>query len=976
MESEGPAVTVSDDVTSSSGCSSNENAIVLSLYLVQSEDDILHLSSKNNHTQKRANLYIRLCEACRIANKILRSAATQQLPFQSGGDGPIFGVHCDISNDELLRRNDFDADEYWQSQSPGKQYSKDNNEVNSDNDDYDDDGCSNVEEETALDGTDYDSAFQQPHLRAIFRYGNDVNDMWRCISLILTISTELANANLTCAVECWDNNDGHILLIEAAEHLPSWVDEDVLQGGVGGPEGTVNRCWIVDGQVHLIPPCASNNRHGMLKKKKVDLLSRRDALLTLLDSFNKDEDGSSTLASDAVQDAIQHRINRTDYSARKSNESSPSVTSTNQSSSHWHVAAAAVPASVAHFIEKHPSLIPLIIDSFCKNAQKYLKERKLERKRSRNKSANESTNERCQETAMADEHNMKRDSLGQLFPFEQIVAIPITMTRANFAELVTGRGINPSFPVPREYRSVELKRFHRQLGQTSSYGGLEDEKTNRNPFERAVDVGVRLCTGLEWIVHASEQKDSLPCPSVEDEDDELLLQTLGDIERRLRLYWTRIDAEASVGNLQHESEETETTHWIEQAWQAGPKDTNHSKCDKLFLSALESMSKCAVFHPELSKSLRDEPCPITRPNMSLRDIARSGIKNALKWQREHYNESHFPTPKLCQLDSDAWMEIESMEELEEEMKHLSSATSKQTDTKSDNKKPRRTTRRSRRNHPSLDNNNISEDGEREASSNKDALNQMVKGIRAFVEGEGDVEGISTIAPEEIEAAAESSIENLMSQEVKIRPHVFLGVLRNMLRDECNVPSQTGLDCNSNSNSNKSTSLPTPAPAESDISSFFFEEDLNYDSGDDSDEDTEEHIDQMQESHIDPNDDPFSLRNIMVSLSTCYLYEGIYNMNLTPFVFTSISKRMPWIMSSGLILCQIHRSRILALPQKILWTMKQWPTCFDLSKQVKALAQLGLCCVVWVFHYLELLNYYNNLHTCIWYFTIVCCSDLI
>lgn len=867
MESECPATTT-NDVTSSSDCSSNENAIVLSLYLIQTEEDILHYRfTKNNHTHKRANLYIRLCEACRIANKILRSAAAataaastsststaqQQLPFQSGGDGPIFGVHCDISNDELLRKNDFDADEYWQSQIPGKQCAKDNNEVNSDDeeDDDGDDGCSNVEEKHTLDGTDEDgSAFHQPHLRAIFRYGNDINDMWRCISLILSISIELANANLTCAVECWDVNDGHILLIEAAEHLPSWVDEDVLQGGVGGPEGTVNRCWIVDGQIHLIPPCASNNKHAM-SKKKVDLLSRCDALVALLVSFNNDSDGSSTLASEAVQDAIQHRINRTDYSARR-NDESPSVTSTNQSSSHWHTAAAALPASAAHFIEKHPSLIPLIIDSFCNNAPKYLKERKLERKRSRNKSTNESSNGSCQETATADEQNMKRDSLGHLFPFEQIVAIPITMTRANFAELVTGRGIVPSFPVPREYRTVELKRFHRQLGQTS-YGGLEDEKTNRNPFERAVDVGVRLCTGLEWIVHAAEQKDSLPCPAVEDEDDELLLQSLGDIERRLRLYWTRIDAEASVGNLQHENEETEANHWIEQAWQAGPKDTNHSKCDKLFLSALESMSKCAVFHPELSKSLRDEPCPITRPNMSLRDIARSGIKNALKWQREQYNESHFPTPKLCQLDSDAWMEIESMEELEEEMKHLSSATNKEMDSKPDNKKPRRTTRRSRRNHPSLDNNNISKDGEREASSNTDALNQMAKGFRAFVEGEGDVEGISTIASEEIEPAAESSIENLMSQEVKIRPHVFLGVLRNMLRDECTVPSQTGLDCNSILDS---TSLPTPA--EPDITSFFFEEDLNYDS----DEGTEERLDQMPESHIDSDDDPFSLRNIM------------------------------------------------------------------------------------------------------------------
>ena len=97
---------------------------------------------------------------------------------------------------------------------------------------------------------------------------------------MLQITTDLANANLSCAVECWDLNDGHILLIEAAEHLPSWVDDDVLQGGVGGPEGTHNRCWIVDGKVHLIPPTNKSKRDpSPMKNKKVDLLSRRKALI-------------------------------------------------------------------------------------------------------------------------------------------------------------------------------------------------------------------------------------------------------------------------------------------------------------------------------------------------------------------------------------------------------------------------------------------------------------------------------------------------------------------------------------------------------------------------------------------------------------------------------------------------------------------------------------------------------------------------
>ena len=134
------------------------------------------------------------------------------------------------------------------------------------------------------------------------------------------------------------------------------------------------------------------------------------------------------------------------------------------------------------------------------------------------------------------------------------------------------------------------------------------------------------------------------------------LNSLGDVERRLRLFWTRIDAEASVDFIQHDCEEDETNHWIERAWQAGPMNSNHHlQCDKMLLSALESMSKCRVFNPELSKSSQEEPCPITKPRMSLRDMTQAGMKNALKWQREEYDESHFPIPKLCQLDSDAWM---------------------------------------------------------------------------------------------------------------------------------------------------------------------------------------------------------------------------------------------------------------------------------------------------------------------------------
>jgi hypothetical protein len=827
--------------SSLSSSTNNENAIILSLYLIQSKQDILYQSDdkcKANNLHKRANLYKRLCDACLIANQTLRSASSSTTqPFQAGGDGPIFGVHCNNNNDDelLLSRNDFDADELWQAKDPHTQSTS----ANDVHDDEDADEQINASKKIPID------TFQQPHLRAIFRYGNDINDMWRCISIILHISTELANANLSCAVECWDVNDGHILLIEAADHLPSWVDDDVLQGGMGGPEGTHNRCWIVDGNVHLIPPPNVSNKRGTTSslKKKVALLSRRDALFALVNSFDTDSDGSSTLASESVQYAIQHRINRTDYSARNRNEKSPP---NSESSPHWHVAAAALPASVAYFIQKHPSLVPLIIDSFCENAPKYLKQRKRKSIKPGETSKDiMAPNE--QTSPMQQQVCNQRDTLGNLFPFEQIVAIPITTTRANFAELVTGRGMVPTFPVPGEYRSVELKRFHRQLGQTA-FGGVDDESKNRNPFERAVDVGVRICAGLEWIVTA--EQTTKPYNS---DCKELRLESIGDVERRLRLFWTRIDAEASADFLHHDCEDDETNHWIESAWQAGPMNSNHLQCDKIFLSALESMSKCPVFNPELSKSLRDEPCPITKPRTSLRGMTQSGIKNALKWQREEYDESHFPTPTLSQLDSDAWMEIKSMDAFEEEMKNLSSATTK-TDgpTNPDSKGPRRTTRRSRRNFDTND----SEEQEDEATQ-KDTLNKMASGFRAFVEGEGDVEGINITTSEEDIVPSMDSIESLMSQEVNIKPRTFLGVLRSMLREQHGLSSPSGLEIESNDSPS--------TPAEPDISSFFFKEDLDYESDDDSDTDIETHLDLMQESQISPDDDPFSLKNIMLAM---------------------------------------------------------------------------------------------------------------
>eukprot|EP00984_Skeletonema_dohrnii_P033337 scaffold29561_cov50-Skeletonema_dohrnii-CCMP3373.AAC.1 len=133
---------------------------------------------------------------------------------------------------------------------------------------------------------------------------------------------------------------------------------------------------------------------------------------------------------------------------------------------------------------------------------------------------------------------------------------------------------------------------------------------------------------------------------------------------------------------------------------------------------------------------------------------------------------------------------------------------------------------------------------------------MASGFRAFVEGHGDVEGIAATPEEDIMLPIES-IESLMSQEVNIKPRAFLDVLQSMLRDQHGPSSSPSVEI-------KSKDSPS-TPVEQDISSFFFQEDLNYESGDDSDLGVEANINLMQESEIIPDDDPFSLKNIMQAM---------------------------------------------------------------------------------------------------------------
>ncbi|KAL7485017.1 hypothetical protein ACHAW6_010615 [Cyclotella cf. meneghiniana] len=882
-----------------------ENTVLLSLHLL-GPNDILRTTANHDATTQRATLYARLSHACRIANELARHDSFRR---GSRGDGWIFGVHC------------FDDDA----------------NVEEDGDD-DDDECMSRWNEAANDcerrrisrrhNNHRRGRPRQPHLRAACRYAS-ANDAWHIIFFAFQLSNHLTLHQLECAIRCIDASDGQLILIEAAEVLPSWVDDEVSEGGAGGPPGCEERCWIVEGKVRLIPPYCRGD--GMWyecnvapKRDGIDgdfaRLDRTEALWRLRDCIKTDK-----FVVHQVQDAIQSRIERTNYylPQRSKPNSIPCNSATNSDAnectlsgkeSHYHIAAVALPATVAYFLSEHWYLIPFFVESFCQHAPQYRKERQCrvaskERKddgrddnNAMESKLDASSTDKCQVknsgfTTECDpnsnyqnnsnsnnnnKHHRDQSSnssinnypskypyklqLGTHFPYERIVLLPFIMTRTTYAELITGRGIIPSFPIPEEYRSVELNRFQRQLRQMITGWGDEDGERRKNVWKRAVEIGVRLCAGLEWTLLNPRDVKSVPnaLSATEDQEEKLAFQSMGEIERRLRLYWCRIDAEAS-GNLNGNSTDGAVTSrsWIEQTWQAGPNnDISSDKArNKVLIEALQSMSKCPVFHPELSKSPHEEPCPYTRPGVSLHDMTHSGMRRALKWVRDEYSDASFPFPREWEVDDDSWMEVNSLEELEDEMRKLSYAKERTDTTCNVVGKSRRVTRRSRRNriHEDSSENVDMDDKSTRAEDKKESedatsLNKMLHGFKSLVEGEGELGGVVTRRPLALSPRDCLSPQQLMSEEVNIDARVFLNILHEKLRHQTGGSSQ-GAMSDDNDKERASTT-------EEDMSKFFFKEDLEDDSSNDSTDSNNTGMvcDELDGTSLEQ--DPGSMENIM------------------------------------------------------------------------------------------------------------------
>lgn len=156
---------------------------------------------------------------------------------------------------------------------------------------------------------------QLPHLHGKLRFGDNLEDEWFAVFLLFHISTSFPSLS----IRVWDT-DGEFLLIEAAFHLPRWLN----------PDNSVNRVFIRQGHLHVVP------------KGRLPSPTLADSLGFIVNRSDESR------ASELVQSAVKNRISDYPEKARRN----------------MHSIRVRVPVSVAQVLKHEPCLISLAVEGF------------------------------------------------------------------------------------------------------------------------------------------------------------------------------------------------------------------------------------------------------------------------------------------------------------------------------------------------------------------------------------------------------------------------------------------------------------------------------------------------------------------------------------------------------------------------------------------------------------------------------------
>jgi SGT1 protein. len=267
--------------------------------------------------------------------------------------------------------------------------------------------------------------------------------------MMMRISSDLlCYYNQNVAIECWDIDDGQVMLIGGANDLPFWVDDEI------GVEAMAKRVYIVNGQIQLLPPCyIGNNSYGSQESRGKYILTRKeslDALMDLMSIKSSQERDSKVLA---LNRAIQKRLDPFCKVISHATDSTTTPAIRHLLVEYLHTAAIVVPMHLALVLQQRPDLIPVAILTFCR---------------------------RVSENGIAAAHNSVggKTASHDAIPFENLVFTKIMIPKIIYAMLLTAAGqLPPPMKTPRHYKSVELNQIkrYRKIGWRGTSKNIETD---------------------------------------------------------------------------------------------------------------------------------------------------------------------------------------------------------------------------------------------------------------------------------------------------------------------------------------------------------------------------------------------------------------------------------------------------------------------------------------------------------------------
>lgn len=276
------------------------------------------------------------------------------------------------------------------------------------------------------------------------RFGDHVEDEWFIVFLLVELSRTFPDA----VVECWDS-DGQFLLIEAAMHLPDWLDSD----------SSHNRVFIHDGLIHIIPRPDPDHPENTVPFRREHL-----TLPEAVQIIHQYGPRRLTVASDAIQHAIQERLK--DYPAKALLEN-------------HHYCRALLHPVVARMLNSEPALVARAVEAF------YYRDED-------------------------DDRALVRKARWTIDPSAQVVARRVRFTRCLFAQLLHQRFVPPSKLFATLPPNHDPRARAAELGMKLTCGF--EILTSRNPSEwepRLAILAQQPVLSGEWDAEKDDPDDWL-----------------------------------------------------------------------------------------------------------------------------------------------------------------------------------------------------------------------------------------------------------------------------------------------------------------------------------------------------------------------------------------------------------------------------------------------------------------------------------